>query len=93
MPSTPESLVAKAAREEGERAARMATPWALCWQEADAQSAAVALCWMGRHLSEMFWQFEVASEVDRLGAELTTAMEIDRNAMEGEVGTRAHYWP
>ena len=70
MPSLPESLVAKAAREEGERAARMATPWALCMESGQPQSVAKAMCWLGLHLKEMIWQFEIASEVDALGAAL-----------------------
>lgn len=70
MPIPSDSLLAKAAREEGERAARMATPWALCWCSGDPQSVAAALCWLGLHLKEMFWQFQVAGEVDALAAAL-----------------------
>jgi len=72
IPELSKSLVALAAMEEGQKAARIATPWALCMRSGDPQAGAAALCCMGLHLKEVFWQFEIADEVDRLGAALQT---------------------
>ena len=63
-------MVARAADQEAEHAARMATPWLLMWRSERPEDHALAMCWMGRHLSEMLWRFELAMKVDRLAAQL-----------------------
>lgn len=70
MQNATDSMVAKAADQEAEHAARMATPWMLMWRSGRPEDYALAMCWMGRHLGEMLWRFELAMKVDRLAAQL-----------------------
>lgn len=63
-----QSIIAWTAKEEAEHAARMEAPWMLVMSSGKPEGVASGLCWMGRHLGEMLWRFEIAMEVDRLGA-------------------------
>ena len=85
MPSPADSMVARAADQEAEHAARMATPWLLMWRSERPEDHALAMCWMGRHLSEMLWRFELAMQVDRLAAQLNIEGTPARCRHQGEV--------
>ncbi len=63
-------MVARAAEAEAEHVARMAMAWALLWMSDEPMDHALALCWLGRHMDEMFWRFDIAMQVDALGAQL-----------------------
>ena len=78
-----DSFTAWTAREEAEHAARMRSPWLLVMGSKDPKTVASGLTWMGRHLGEMLWRFQVCMEVDRLGTALTkgsmsTGMSTDK---------------
>ena len=70
MLSPADSMVARAAEQEAEHAARMATPWALMWRSEKPENQALAMVWLGRRMGEMFWRFEIAMQVDALAAQL-----------------------
>ena len=63
-------MVARAAQAEAEHAARMATSWLLLWMSVQPRHHALALRWMGRRMGEMLWRFEIAMQVNTLGAQL-----------------------
>jgi hypothetical protein len=70
MLSPADSMVARAAEQEAEHAARMATPWALMWRSEEPANQALAMAWLGRRINEMFWRFEIAARVDAVAAQL-----------------------